>query len=173
MYNVDILTKNLARSEHQIENAVCRLRAVYPHIPDKDLENLYNYSVVIHRESQNNNFLQDYIEEMLVGKKFNFTRDVYIDSFGYVAKDGILVDFVMGFPKIGDDISKFTVISCKTWDWSLKLAPHVFILASISNNYPSAEHFMENEFRKIVSATPRYNDDRKYRLNFNDLLYCL
>lgn len=173
MYNVDILTKNLARSYHHLESAVCRLRAVYPHLLDKDLENLYNYSVIIHREQGRNTFLQDYICEMLDSKKLDFTRNVYVDSYGYLAKEGILIDFVMGQPKVGDPVSKFVVISCGIWEWSLKFPPRMFIFATISNDYPEVRYFMESDTRKIVTATPRPDDDRKFRLNFNDILYCI
>jgi len=173
MYNVDILTKRLATSYHHLESAVCRLRSVYPHMLDKDLENLYNYSVIIHREQAVDTFLEDYIADMLTNKGFKFVRNAYIDDYGRVAKEGTFVDFIVGTPKIGDNISKFSVISCYTWVSSLKFYPKMFIFATLTNDYPSAAHFMESDTRKIVTATPRPDDDRKFRLNFNDILYCI
>jgi hypothetical protein len=70
------------------------------------------------------------------------------------------------------------VISCKTtcrerWtqdDWSFTFAPKLFILLTISNDYPPTERFREGEKRKIITCLPKQHDDRKFTLNFEDLI---
>ena len=90
-----------------------------------------------------------------------------------------VIDFVIGKNiEIGKPITDYQVISCKTtcrerWtqdDWSFTFAPKLFILLTTSNDYPPTERFREDTKRKIITCLPKLKDDRKFKLNFEDLI---
>ena len=72
----------------------------------------------------------------------------------------------------------YKVISCKTtcrerWtqdDWSYTFAPQLFILLTLSSDYPSSERFRESGTRKIITCMPKKKDDRIFKLNFEHLI---
>ena len=69
------------------------------------------------------------------------------------------IDFVIGTDiKVGKSINNYKVVSCKTtcrerWtqdDWSFVFAPKLYILLTISDDYPPIQRFRENVKRKIT-----------------------
>ena len=90
-----------------------------------------------------------------------------------------IIDFVIGENiKVCESITNYKIISCKTtcrerWtqdDWSYTFIPKLYILLTISNDYPSSQRFGENEQRKIVTCLSKKNDDRIFKLNFENLI---
>ena len=79
---------------------------------------------------------------------------------------------------MGKSIKEYKVISCKTtcrerWtqdNWSYKLIPKLYILLTISNDYPSSVRFEESSKRKIITCIPKKKEDRKFKLNFENLI---
>jgi len=157
---------------------------------DDNIINFYDKCVSIHQK--NIKGYGDYLENNILStfldrNNINYKTQVTIDNNGIIIGFNIkknkcfhIVDFV-----IGNDIEKnksitdYIVISCKTtcrerWtqdEWSLKYIPKLYILITISNDYPPSARFIENENRKIITCIPKNKDDRKYKLNFNDLIY--
>ena len=78
----------------------------------------------------------------------------------------------------GTSITSFKVISCKIscrerWtqdNWSFDYPPQVFLLVTLSSDYPCSKRFQESSIRKIITTTPKKNDDRIYPFDFEDLL---
>ena len=90
-----------------------------------------------------------------------------------------IIDFVIGENiEVGKPITDFKVVSCKTtcrerWtqdDWSYTFIPKLYILLTISDDYPPTARFREDETRKIITCFPKKKDDRIYKLNFEDLI---
>ena len=90
-----------------------------------------------------------------------------------------IIDFVIGnFIEVGKSITEYIVISCKTtcrerWtqdDWSYTFIPKLYILLTISDDYPLSIRFRENKHRKIITCIPKKKDDRIYKLNFENLI---
>ena len=80
--------------------------------------------------------------------------------------------------EIGKSITEYKVISCKTtcrerWtqdDWSYIFTPKLYILLTISDDYPPTLRFREDSKRKIITCLPKKKDDRIYKLNFENLI---
>ena len=90
-----------------------------------------------------------------------------------------VIDFVIGENiELGKTIQDYKVISCKTtcrerWtqdDWSYTFIPKLYILLTISDDYPLSIRFRENKHRKIITCIPKKKDDRIYKLNFENLI---
>ena len=70
------------------------------------------------------------------------------------------------------------MISCKTtcrerWtqdDWSYTFAPKLYILLTISDDYPPTQRFREDTKRKIITCLPKKKDDRLFKLHFENLI---
>jgi hypothetical protein len=160
------------------------LRAVAPDVPDATLLQLYSTSISLrqskvqrHGESLEN----EIVAPILRGLPYH--QQVVIDSEGKIAgsKQNCyhIVDFVIGEGvEPGKSITDFIVLSCKTtcrdrWTqdaWTLTYSPKLYILVTVSDDYPPAERFREDEKRKIVSCFCKRKDDRKYPYTFDDLL---
>ena len=50
------------------------------------------------------------------------------------------------------------------------MIPKLYILLTISNDYPSSVRFEESSKRKIITCIPKKKDDRKFKLNFENLI---
>lgn len=86
--------------------------------------------------------------------------------------------FVIGENIIGKSITEYAVISCKTtcrerWtqdDWSYTFSPKLYLLLTISDDYPLSNRFRENKTRKIITCFAKKKDDRIFKLGFEDLI---
>ena len=95
-------------------------------------------------------------------------------------EDYHIIDFVIGENiEVGTSIAAdYKVISCKTtcrerWtqdDWSYTFVPKLYILLTISDDYPPSRRFREDEKRKIITCLPNTKDDRLFKLNFENLI---
>uniref|UniRef100_A0A6C0EVY2 Uncharacterized protein n=1 Tax=viral metagenome TaxID=1070528 RepID=A0A6C0EVY2_9ZZZZ len=164
------------------------LKDIAPKISDDGLIQLYNKSISLHQSSNQKN--GDFLENEILVKMLNYhdikyKQQVTINNLGIIIGFNIkdkcyhIIDFVVGTNiNVGESISLFKVISCKTtcrerWtqdDWSLTYIPQLFILLTLSNDYPSKLRFRESSKRKIITCTPKKKDDRIYKLNYDDLI---
>jgi hypothetical protein len=178
------------------ENAISKqrtiineLKQIAPLLSDTELLQLYNKSVSIHqrRIQRNGDFLEN---DLLVGvlnkNNIPYKQQVTINKSGIIVGFNIkkdkcyhIIDFVIGeHIEIGKSIIDYKVISCKTtcrerWtqdDWSYTFAPTLYILLTISNDYPPTKRFREDASRKIITCFPKKTDDRLFRLNFDNLI---
>lgn len=165
------------------------LKQIAPLLSDVDLLQLYNKSISIHQSKNQGN--GDFLEnDILVGvldkNNIPYKKQVTINESGIIVgfnkKKGKcyhIIDFVVGENiEVGKSIIDYKVISCKTtcrerWtqdDWSYTFPPTLYILLTISNDYPSAQRFREDAKRKIISCLPKKKDDRLFKLNFENLI---
>lgn len=177
------------------QNKICKnlkiieeLKNIAPSLHDDKLLQLYNLSISIHQRKvqENGGFLEnDILVEFLNKNSIPYKKQVSINKLGIIIgfnnknKCYHIVDFVIGENiEIEKSITDYTVISCKTtcrerWtqdDWSFTFKPKLYILLTISNDYPSSERFRENQQRKIITCFPKKKDDRKFKLNFENLI---
>lgn len=164
------------------------LRKIVP-LSDDELLELYNKSVSIHQSKMkgNGDFLEnDILVDILNSNSICYKKQVTIDKLGLIVgfnekkrKCYHIIDFVVGQDiEVGKSITEYKVISCKTtcrerWtqdEWSYKLIPKLYILLTISNDYPSSDRFEENSKRKIITCLPKKKDDRIFKLNFENLI---
>jgi len=165
------------------------LEQMAPLLSYVELLQLYNKSISIHQRKiqKNGNFLEnDILTEMLNENNIPYKKQVTIDKSGIIIgfdkKKGTcyhIIDFVIGESiEVGKSITEYKVISCKTtcrerWtqdDWSYTFIPKLYILLTISNDYPSSERFREDTHRKIITCIPKRIDNRIYKLNFENLI---
>ncbi len=134
----------------------------------------------------NGDCLEQYIATHLRSNNIPFLQQVTIDSNGVISgfnekktRCGHVIDIVVGSNiDIGNHISNHIVLSCKTtcrerWtqdDWTLKNAPSKYILITTTEDYPSSTRFAESHCRKIMTCSPKKNDERLYKLNFEELI---
>ena len=187
MYN-DILTNSYNEyGSNKQSVAIQRLKRKLPDISDDVLVDVYRECISLHQSRQqgSGNFLEKQLCEFLTNNNIPFKSQVSINSDGIIIGFNIkagaahVVDIVVGGNiEVNKSITEFDVISCKTtcrerWTqdkWSLVHKPCMFILATLSNDYPPSKRFNECETRKIITSTPKLKDDRTFKLNFNDLL---
>ena len=166
------------------------LKQIAPLLSNEELLNLYNKSISIHQSKIQGN--GDFLENSILAGALDegnipYKKQVTINSSGIISgfnekkkKCYHIVDFVIGNEiEVGKSITNFKVISCKTtcrerWtqdEWSFTFVPRLFILLTISDDYPSSERFRENTQRKIVTCSPKKkNDNRVFKLNFDNLI---
>lgn len=161
-------------------------------LPDIELLQLYNKSISIHQSKihENGKFLEDNILVGILDKNnIPYKKQVTINKsdiiIGFNEKRGKcyhIIDFVIGENiHIGDSIINYKVISCKTtcrerWtqdSWSYEFIPKLYILLTISDDYPPSHRFRENSIRKIITCLPKKKDDRIFKLNFENLIELL
>ena len=184
-YVIQKIEKN---KQTKIKSIIEELKHIHP-LSDTLLIELYNKSISIHERNKqkNGNFLEnDIIVEELSSKNIQFRQQVTISKDGIIIGFDIkknkcyhIIDFVIGNDiEVGKSITEYKVLSCKTtcrerWtqdDWSFTYIPLKYILITISNDYPPSVRFRENEKRKIITCFQKSKDDRKYKLNFEDLI---
>lgn len=165
------------------------LKQLLPMVSDDDLLQLYNNSISIHQSKiqGNGNFLEnDILVGILDENNIPYKKQVTINKSGVIVgfneKKGKcyhIIDFVIGESiEVGKSITEYKVISCKTtcrerWtqdDWSYTFIPKLYILLTISDDYPPSTRFREDMHRKIITCIPKKRDDRKYKLNFENLI---
>jgi hypothetical protein len=165
------------------------LKQLAPLLNDFELLELYNKSISIHQSKihGNGNFLEnDILVEILDKNNIYYKKQVTINETGIIVgfnekkiKCYHIIDFVIGKNiEVGKSITDYKVISCKTtcrerWtqdDWSYIFAPKLYILLTISDDYPSSQRFREDAKRKIITCFPKKKDDRIFKLNFENLI---
>lgn len=165
------------------------LKQIAPLLSDIDLLQLYNKSISIHQSKiqGNGDFLEnDILVSVLDKNNISYRKQVTINKAGIIvgfnekkSKCYHIIDFVIGANiEVGKPISDFKVVSCKTtcrerWtqdDWSYTFIPKLYVLLTISDDYPPTARFREDETRKIITCFPKKKDDRIYKLNFEDLI---
>ena len=177
---------NLGKQKSNIQ----RLKQVLPEKTEDELIKIYNECVSIHQSKiqRGGEFLEKQICEFLGKNNIPFKTQVSINKEGIIVGFNIkksvshVVDIVIGGDiEIGKSITEFDVISCKTtcrerWtqdNWSFIHKPQLFILATLSDDYPPSKRFNECETRKIITSKPKLKEDRIFKLNFDDLLSLL
>ena len=150
---------------------------------------IYNKSISIHqgKNALTGQFLENEILATMLDK-FNipYKKQVTIDNLGIIVGFGEkkgkcyhIVDFVIGDDiSCGKSITNYQVISCKStcrerWtqdDWSFTFSPKLYILLTLSDDYPLSTRFREDEHRKTITCLPKKKDGRKYPLNFDHLI---
>ena len=165
------------------------LKQIAPLLSDDELLQLYNKSISIHQSKiqGNGDFLEnDILVGVLDKNNISYKKQVTINKSGIIVGFNVkkgkcyhIIDFVIGENiKIGKSITDYKVISCKTtcrerWtqdDWSYIFAPTLYILLTISDDYPSTQRFREDTKRKIITCLPKKKDDRLFKLNFENLI---
>jgi hypothetical protein len=165
------------------------LKQITPSLSDVELLQLYNKSISIHQSKiqENGYFLEnDILDKVLDKNNIPYKKQVTINKSGIIVgfneKKGKcyhIIDFVIGENiEVGKSITEYKVVSCKTtcrerWtqdDWSYTFAPKLYILLTISNDYPPTQRFRENMKRKIITCLPKKKDDRLFKLNFENLI---
>jgi len=163
------------------------LKKIAPLLSDDELLKLYNKSISIHQiKIQNNGYFLE--NEILISILDNivYKKQVTINKSGIIigfnekkGKCYHIIDFVVGENiEVGKSITEYKVISCKTtcrerWtqdDWSYTFAPKLYILLTISDDYPPTQRFREDIKRKIITCLPKKKDDRLFKLNFENLI---
>ena len=168
------------------------LKIIAPLLSDNELIMMYNKSISIHQSKiqGNGSFLEnDILIPLLNEINICYRKQVTVNKSGIIIgfnekRDACyhIIDFVIGENiKIGKSISEFSVISCKTtcrerWtqdDWTYVFKPKLYILLTISDDYPCSSRFREDEQRKIITCFPKKKDDRIFKLNFDNLIETL
>lgn len=165
------------------------LKQIAPLLSDDELLQLYNKSISIHQSKiqGNGDFLEnDILVGVLDKNNISYKKQVTINKSGIIVgfnkKKGKcyhIIDFVVGENiEVGKSITDYKVVSCKTtcrerWtqdDWSYTFAPTLYILLTISDDYPLSQRFREDTKRKIITCLPKKKDDRLFKLNFENLI---
>lgn len=165
------------------------LKQIAPLLSDVDLLQLYNKSISIHQSKiqGNGDFLEnDILVGVLDKNNIPYKKQVTINKLGIIVgfneKKGKcyhIIDFVVGENiEVGKSITNYKVVSCKTtcrerWtqdDWSYTFPPTLYILLTISDDYPPNQRFREDAKRKIITCLPKKKDDRIFKLNFENLI---
>jgi len=174
--------------KNKTKKIIEELKLIYPLTEDM-LIKLYNKSISIHQSNiqGNGDFLENNIlVSQLLYNNIPFKQQVTINKDGLIvgfnekkSKCYHIVDFVIGDNiKMHASITEYKVISCKTtcrerWtqdDWTFTYSPLKYILLTISNDYPNSTRFRETDKRKIITCYPKMKDDRKYKLNFENII---
>jgi len=165
------------------------LEQIEPSLRRDKLLQLYNKSISIHQSKiqGNGDFLEnDILVGVLDKNNISYKKQVTINNSGIIVgfnkKKGKcyhIIDFVIGENiEVGKSITDYKVVSCKTtcrerWtqdDWSYTFAPTLYILLTISDDYPLSQRFREDTKRKIITCLPKKKDDRLFKLNFENLI---
>jgi hypothetical protein len=187
--NQYVLSKIKENKIYKNLKIIKELKQIVPLLSDAEILELYNKSISIHQSKNqgNGNFLEnDILVSILNNNNISYKKQVTIDKSGIIIgfnekkrKCYHIIDFVIGKNiEVGKSITYYKVISCKTtcrerWtqdDWSYTFAPKLYILLTISNDYPSANRFREDSKRKIITCLPKKKDDRLFKLNFENLI---
>ena len=165
------------------------LKQIAPLLSDVELLQLYNKSISIHQSKiqGNGDFLEnDILVGVLDKNNISYKKQVTINKSGIIigfnekkGKCYHIIDFVVGKNiEVSKSITDYKVVSCKTtcrerWtqdDWSYTFTPTLYILLTISDDYPPTQRFREDTKRKIITCLPKKKDDRLFKLNFENLI---
>jgi hypothetical protein len=158
---------------------------------DQELLQLFNTSVSIFQSEKckGGKGFESIIENQLRINDIPFVPQVAIDKNGIIIGTGTTIenhahtlDILVGANSVdsikGKYIKDYIVISCKTtvrerWnqdEWTFEHKPKLYILCTLSSDYPNSEKFRESPSRKIATDNPRKRDERKYKLQLEDIL---
>lgn len=187
--NQCVLSKIAEHKNFKNMKIINELKLIAPTLNDNDLLQLYNKSISMHQHNiqKSGNFLENEIlKDMLDNNNINYKKQVTINKSGIIIGFNIkhtkcyhIIDFVIGDDiDIGKTILEYIVISCKSscrerWtqdNWSYEYKPKLYILLTITSDYPTSMRFREDVHRKIITCNPKKNDDRIYKLNFDNLI---
>jgi hypothetical protein len=181
----DLIKNDIDFKNNQI---IDKLKLFAPNLNNDEIIKIYNKSVSIRQSllKHNGSSFENNIEKLLIKKNILYKKQVTIDDKGFIIgfnskKERCfhIIDFVIGNNiEIGNNITNFKVISCKTtcrerWtqdEWTFRFPPKKYILLTCSNDYPSSARFKENFRRLIITSNPKKNDDRIKKLSFNDII---
>jgi len=184
--NAYVLARIEQYKQEKQNEIIQTLRPLAPSLKDDELLQLYTKSISIHQKKIQGNgaFLENLLTQML--QKIPYQQQVTIDKKGIVqgiqlkGKCYHILDFVIGEKiEVGSSITEYVVISCKTtcrerWtqdDWSFTFMPKLYLLITLSDDYPRSDRFRESPLRKIVTCCPKGKDDRLFPLNFEDVVH--
>ena len=165
---------------------ISRLKTDFPQLEDDVLLKIYTTSVSIRQSNvqKRGADLEKVIETLLEHSNIPFKSQVVIDKTGYIV-DGMKschhkLDIVVGFDiKPGKFIGECIVLSCKTssrerWtqdsEWSLTSPPILYMLITLSDDYPPSGRFSESTQRKIITPKAKRKDDREFKLGLSDIV---
>lgn len=156
---------------------------------NQELLVMYMKAVSVHQTSmlKHGKRFEQFCENILKEKGIPFSSQVPVDRSGNItmgnrSRLNHVFDIVVGNVVNGDNIRNYSVVSCKTtcrerWTqdekWSLTNPPRVYVLATLSDDYPRTDRFAESDRRYIVTCKPRIRDDRIYKKSFDDLEHIL
>jgi hypothetical protein len=180
--NASLLAEYAEFKESQHASHLLKVRADNPeiaHLAPEVLNRLFK-SIVSCFQSKGGKPFEDQVEKRLVDAGIPFKAQVNIREDGIIVASGgcTIPDIVFGYPVIGDHISNYVVMSLKTTSrergklddaWTRKTPPKLFLYATLASDYPQPERFGESDTRKLICATPRRQDTRKFKLGFEDL----
>jgi len=187
--NQYVLSRIEEKKNYKNLKIIQELKQIIPLLSDDKLLQLYNKSISIHQSKikRNGDFLEnDILVGILEKNNISYKTQVNIDKSGIIVgfnekkvKCYHIIDFVIGKNiEVGSSITDHKVVSCKTtcrerWtqdNWSYTFAPKLYILLTISNDYPPTQRFREDTKRKIITCIPKKKDDRLFKLNFENLI---
>lgn len=158
---------------------------------EQELLKLYAASISTFQSGKckNGKSFESVVENQLRINSIPFISQVAIDKCGIILGTGTTVeghahtlDILIGADSIehikGEHISNYVVISCKTsvrerWnqdEWTFEHKPKLYVLCTLSADYPNSAKFQESVTRKIATSKPKQKDDRKYKLDLEDCL---
>ena len=164
------------------------LKNIAPNLSKEKILQLYEKSISIRQKfvQKGGSKLEYLIEKNILDKKFECKNQVTIDKKGIIVGFNIkkkkcfhIIDLVIGNNiSVGKNIINYITISCKKtcrerWtqdNWTLEIKPKLFILATISNDYPSSDRFRESKKRLIITCNPKKRDNRLYKYNFGNII---
>lgn len=188
IFNNKFILLEIEKNKNLKENNIIdKLKKFIPSVNNDIILQIYNTSISIHQSKMrsNGNFLEDILAEFLEKNNIHYRKQVSIDKSGIITgfdekkKCYHIIDFVIGRDvETGKKITNYKIVSCKTtcrerWtqdDWTFTFKPNLYILLTISDDYPSSDRFREDNYRKIITCKPKENDDRKFKLNFENLI---
>ena len=123
--NAAVLSKLTEYTLNKNTKIIQGLKKITPQLSDIELLNIYNKSISIHQSRIQNcgDFLENTIlVDILDANSIAYKKQVTIDSAGIISGFNLkkkkcyhIVDFVVGNDiSIGDSITNYKVISCKT-----------------------------------------------------------
>jgi hypothetical protein len=187
--NKYVLSRIEENKKSKAVKIIQELKQIAPLLSDIELLQLYNKSISIHQSKiqGNGDFLEnDIIVGILDKNNITYKKQVTINESGIIVgfnekkeKCYHIIDFVIGENiEVGKSITDYKVVSCKTtcrerWtqdDWSYTFEPKLYILLTISDDYPPSKRFREGIKRKIITCLPKKRDDRLFKLNFENLI---
>jgi hypothetical protein len=189
--NEYVLTELKKQNQFKISSITQEMASIAPGITHDILVKLYEKAISLHQSKNwtNGNFLEKLLASSLRSNGIIFKEQVTINDNGVII--GVknknkyhIIDFVIQdtIPiEIGRSITDFKVVSCKTtcrerWtqdNWSFQFRPKLFLLLTLSDDYPSPSRFREDTNRKIVTCNPKKDDNRLFKLDFEDLINVL
>jgi hypothetical protein len=178
--------------DDELHKNINELKKIDSTITYEILKQIYLASISIHQRKMQSSglYFENLISDILTHESINFKTQVTINSDGIIIdcnkkeKCHHIIDFVIYNDQesiINLHISNFIVLSTKTtcrerWtqdNWTNTIKPKMYILTTLSNDYPPSTRFNENMCRKIITSNPKKRDGRIFKLDFSNLISLL